>query len=118
MQKSGTRNLNIHLGPDARKFENLAAKSVSSEDADLLAEAMLEDIAWISKRFDLSRIVLENCPWSVPPDYPVPAGAFLPGVVARVVRESGGGFLLDIAHALLSARWLKMDVDEYLNQMP
>ncbi len=118
MQKTATPNLNIHLGPDGRKFDNIPLASLLPHHANLLAGAMLDDIAWIRERFDLNRIVLENCPWSTRHDYPIPAGAFLPHVVARVVRESGGGFLLDIAHALLSAKWLNMDVYDYLNQMP
>jgi uncharacterized protein len=118
MQKTGTRNLNIHLAPEYRNFENLSVESILPGDADRLSEAMLEDIAWIRPRFDVERTVLENCPWSTRPDYPIPAASFLPQVVARVVHESGCGFLLDIAHALLAAKWLKMDVYDYLKQMP
>lgn len=118
MQKTGTQNLNVHLGPNATNFHEFPAASVLPLAGELIAGAMLEDLAWLVKKFPATRVVLENCPWSTRPEYPIPAGCFLPGVVARVVRESGCGFLLDIAHALLAAKWLKVDVYEYLDQMP
>ena len=42
----------------------------------------------------------------------------LPEMITRVVNETGCGLLLDISHAIISAKSLGIDPDEYISQLP
>jgi uncharacterized protein (UPF0276 family) len=44
--------------------------------------------------------------------------AVLPDFIAQVISETGCGFLLDTAHAKISAHWREWDVREYIERLP
>lgn len=41
-----------------------------------------------------------------------------PSVLSEIVRETGCGFLLDIAHAQMTSMCLRLDVKNYISQLP
>ena len=89
-------------------------------------EAVVEHTARVlsplCKRFGAENIVIENL------RYPEPAGVWKdvllqeiadPAVISEVVRRTGCGFLLDIAHAILACEGSgRADVKAYLNALP
>jgi uncharacterized protein (UPF0276 family) len=116
--RTETRYVNTHLAPRAADFPGLALDSSDPAFADLLAEAMQRDIAPLVKRFGADRIILEIACWDPDPEWQIPRLVLEPERVARIVRESGCGFLLDVAHARLNAIHLGMDERDYLSQLP
>jgi uncharacterized protein (UPF0276 family) len=118
MEKTNTRNMNMHLGPDALEFDGMTDQSQSPQEVDLLYRTMLDDIAVVTDRFGADRVVLENCPWSTQPTYRIPAAVLHPELITKIVRETKSGLLLDIAHALIAAKWLKQDIYQYLDKLP
>jgi uncharacterized protein len=118
MNKTGTRNINIHLGPDVKDFDGMIDHTQNDEQVATISDAMLDDIAYIVERFGSDRVVLENCPWSTRPEHRIPAAVLRADVIANTVRQSHCGLLLDIAHALLASKWLGQNVYEYLESLP
>jgi uncharacterized protein (UPF0276 family) len=41
-----------------------------------------------------------------------------PGIITKMIYESGCSFLLDISHAYCASRWLNMNFIEYLKKLP
>jgi uncharacterized protein (UPF0276 family) len=118
MNKTNTKNINIHLGPDVKDFDGMVDHTQDPQQIAVIGEAMLEDIAFVAQRFGKDRVVLENCPWSTRPEYRIPAAVLRADVIAETVRRSGCSLLLDIAHALLASKWLGQDVHDYLKSLP
>ncbi len=87
---------------------------------EMVIERALRDLRRLGERFGMENIVLENVP------YPtrgwigelLPAVAD-PAVISEVVRRSGCGFLLDIAHALHACEALgDGDARAYIEALP
>jgi uncharacterized protein (UPF0276 family) len=118
MKKTNTRNMNVHLGPDALEFDGMADHTQSPAEVAMLCRTMLEDIEVVTDRFGADRVVLENCPWSTQPTYRIPAAVLQPDLISKIVRETKTSLLLDIAHALIAAKWLGQDIFNYLDSLP
>lgn len=100
------------------------AKSDFAPAASITAESVIEHatrvLAPLRERFGAENIVVENIPF--PPggwmDAPLPEVADSE-VISEVVRRSGCGFLLDIAHAIRACEGTgRSDVKAYLNALP
>jgi uncharacterized protein (UPF0276 family) len=118
LKKTGTQNINIHLGPSVSDFAGMMDHTQTPQEVETLSRTMLADIAWVADRFGPERVILENCPWSPHPNYRIPAAVLRAEFITNIVRESGCGLLLDITHALIAAKWLEQDVYEYLESLP
>ncbi|MBE3590382.1 MAG: DUF692 family protein [Firmicutes bacterium] len=107
LERTGTPYVNLHLAP--RSF---------AEDASptLLADRLVEDVMKMAARYGAHRVIVENVPYR--PGGKVPRAAVEPDVIGRVVRETGCGFLLDVAHARIAARSLGVDERVYIEALP
>lgn len=108
--------INTHFALAQSEF---AAGSVSPEAVIQRAARILSPLC---ERFGAENIVIENVP------YPAPAGVWKdalieeiadPAVISEVVRRSGCGLLLDIAHAIRACEGTgRADVKAYLKALP
>ncbi|GAB1421153.1 hypothetical protein MASR2M15_12970 [Anaerolineales bacterium] len=113
LAKTETRFVNAHICPSSTIFG-------SGVDADFVIEALLKEIGLLGQHFGMDRIIIENVP------YPDPGfndalliEAVQPAVIRALVVESGCGFLLDIAHALLACEGIgQQDVCQHLTDLP
>ncbi len=118
LSTSDTPHVNLHLSPHPSCFESMALETRDPADGERLIQAMLDDIRFFSSRFGKEKIVLENHPWTLNPKHLVIRPAIEATTITRVVRESGCRLLLDITHARISARYLGVDVREYMSSLP
>lgn len=101
-----------------------ALRSEFAPDTPITAEAVIEravrDVELLGERLSNDRIVVENVPY--------PTGFWYhdllpevvdPSVISEIVRRSGCGLLLDIAHAIRACEGTdRADIRAYLNAMP
>jgi len=83
-----------------------------------LIDAMRRDIDAVLARFEPEQVILENVMWDPEPDWVIPRPVLEPDVITQVVRESGCGLILDLAHADISARHFGVDAREYICGLP
>ncbi|HNT54302.1 MAG TPA: DUF692 family protein [Anaerolineaceae bacterium] len=79
-------------------------------------QGMVQDLRELAARFGPGNVVLENMPFYI--KLPHLRLAVDPVVISRVLAESGCGFLLDTAHARITAAALGLDVYEYIQALP
>ena len=106
--------VNTHLAALASDFEDGEAM-----DAEAVIQRAVRDVEYLGRRFGNDRIVVENVPYPVGWDQGLLAEVADPAVVSEVVRRSGCGLLLDVAHAIRACEGTgRRDVKGYLNAMP
>lgn len=73
----------------------------------------------LCERFGAENIVIENIPYPLGWESAVPQEVVDPAVISEVVRQTGCGLLLDIAHAIRTCEGSgRADVKAYLNALP
>ncbi|MHB0877440.1 MAG: multinuclear nonheme iron-dependent oxidase [Anaerolineae bacterium] len=87
----------------------------AGDDAAILAEHATRDVKAVVARLGPEHVVVEHSP---PIGGRMARAAFDPAVISRVVEESGCGFLLDLAHARLSAIHTGVDSQAYVERLP
>ncbi len=91
--------------------------TTNKSDIDYVYQIILSDVTELVKRFGSDRIIIENSP------YHGDAGNTLrlcvePGLISRIIEETGCGLLLDISHAIITSIYIGMDPLEYLSKLP
>ncbi len=115
LRTTATQYVNTHLAPHASTF-NMPFTSTDAQFIEPLVEAMLSDVEHMVKHFGRENIILENANYD--PNYQVPTLVIQPEIITRVVTESGCGFLLDLAHAHMSASYFGVDTRNYIKRLP
>ena len=115
LAQTDTPWVSLHLGPEPEDHPDIPLKSFAPEHVERVTAALIRDVSAVVARFGPERVVGENIfgyyeghLWA----------AALPDVLHRVIEATGCGFLLDLSHARLAARDLKMDPRAYLNALP
>lgn len=116
-QITGTPFINLHLDSKQSYFPWLSVDTTHKSDIDPVIKVILSDVMMFVDRFGSDRIIIENSP------YHGDIGNTLrlcvePELITRVVEETGCGLLLDISHAVITAKQLGMHPYEYLSQLP
>jgi len=116
LKQTDTPYVNTHLAPRAGDFPDLALEALDAPSVERLVQAMRRDIAPLVERFGAQKVILENACWD--PDWEIPLAVLEPEIICQMVYETGCGFLLDVAHARMSALYLGIDAREYLSRLP
>jgi uncharacterized protein len=116
-QTTHTPYINLHMDCKHKRFPHMDIETTSNSDRRKVYDQLLSDIMSVVERYDPSRVILENSP------YRGGSGKLLrpsvePDIIARLVEETGCGFLLDISHAVITARYFSVDAQEYLSYLP
>ena len=114
---TNTPFINLHLDAKQRNFPWLSVNTTNMSDIDYVYQIILSDVTELVKRFGSDRIIIENSP------YHEDAGNTLrlcvePGLISRLIEETGCGLLLDISHAIITSIYLGMEPLEYLSKLP
>jgi sugar phosphate isomerase/epimerase len=114
---TGTPYINLHLDTQREYFQGLPIDTTDPADIKRLLSVMISDVLHVVEHFGSDRVIIENSP------YRGETGNTLrpcvePDLISRVVEETGCGFLLDIAHAFISAHYLGMNQLEYFSRLP
>lgn len=108
-------HVNVHLSPERGFFPQLRARGLTAAEMDDLAAAMLTDLLAVVRRFGAERVAAENDPAFEGYNF---VEMLEPGIITRLVEEAGCGLLLDVAHTCISAPFLGMTAQEYMEALP
>ena len=118
LEISATPYLNVHLSPRASLLDNMALDTRRPCDREQLVDAIKRDVDRFTTLFPQQAIILENVMWAPDPPWEIPLPALDPELIHAIVEDSGQGFLLDLAHAAISADFLGIDRREYIQRLP
>ncbi len=111
---TGTRYVNTHFGPKAKQYPSIPIDSREPLHINQVVAGTLRDLEPLIKRFGAERVLVEN----IVNENGWLTIAALPEVIARVLEETGCGFLFDHSHARMAARKLGLDERAYSTAMP
>ena len=110
LESTATVFVNTHFAP-------LASLTGEPPDEEVAVEAAKEDLQILSRHFGIDRIIVENIPW-LPISQHESTIVASAAVISRVIKESGAGLLLDIAHARLAAESAGVTAQDYILALP
>jgi uncharacterized protein (UPF0276 family) len=108
--------LSVHLGFSTAEvhFDGRMYPSTAPLACDALLDALSTNLRALASQIDVP-LLIENLDYN-------PGGAYdclcEPDFIAAVLANTGVGFLLDIAHARVSASHLGMAIEDYLARLP
>jgi uncharacterized protein (UPF0276 family) len=108
LDETGTPFVNLHLTPTRADF-GFASAELSDAQQARVVETMIADVALVARRFGPQRIIVENIPYRGVPErngWEFVRPAVDTAIFTQVLRETGTGLLLDIAHAAITAHTL------------
>ena len=110
--RTETPYLNLHIDPHPRDFPGVPYDTLAPEHGEMLFERAIHDIHAITRRFGADRVIIETA-----------GGHQLrpviePEFIDRVIYETGCGLLLAPSNARLAADRLRMDVYDYIEELP
>ncbi len=117
LAQTGTPFVNVHLQAQSSDFPSVPIDAAAPADASQVVDSLVRDVGIAAARFGPERVIMENVAFRGADRnrlYP----CVDPDVISEVVRRTGCGFLLDTAHARLTALSLGLDVQEYVARMP
>jgi uncharacterized protein (UPF0276 family) len=115
LAQTGTPQVNLHIATTVEDCPGIPLDTTDPTHAEMLVSRLIRDVRAVVERFGPERVVIEN-------DFDngglhlLPT--YLPQTLCRVVEETGCGLLLDVAHARIAARYLGLDVREYIAALP
>ena len=116
LKETRTPYVNLHFITYDRYFPSIPMNSVAEEHKEILIDSVLKDIKLVTDRFGSEQVIIENVVYRA--EGHVLHSAIEPDVISTIVRESGCGLLLDLAHAQLTSKIMGYDVYEYLKGFP
>jgi uncharacterized protein (UPF0276 family) len=111
-----TPYVNTHLAPRASDFADMPLDTTDPVKADILITAMKRDIQPLTARFGREKVIAENAMWDTGWEIPLPV--LEPEIISQVIHDTGVGFLLDLAHARVTALHLGLDPRDYVSRLP
>jgi uncharacterized protein (UPF0276 family) len=112
---TGTPLVNVHLVAPPSAYPGAPLDTDDPAHIAWVTDRLVADVSGIVHRFGAERVIAENNP---PNGDECLRPAFRPDVIATVVRETGCGLLLDLAHVQLAAAALGMEAQHYAEALP
>jgi len=116
-KRSDTPYINLHLDARGSFYPGIPVDTNNKVEKELVYKTILSDVMKVVKRFGAERIIVENC-FSQGEDGKTMRLCEEPELITRVVEETGCGFLLDIAHAIIAAKHIRLKPGEYMSRLP
>jgi uncharacterized protein (UPF0276 family) len=114
---TGTPYINLHLDARQSYYPNLSVDTSDASDVEKVVKIIQSDVMSVVERFGPERVIIENSPYREEEGNTMRL-CILPALISRVLKESGCGMLLDISHAIITAKTLRIGPDEYISQLP
>jgi uncharacterized protein len=115
LDQTGTPLVNVHLVAPPTAYPGVPFDTDDPAHSELIAERLISDVSAVVRRFGAERVIAENNP---PNADECLRPAYRAEVISHVVRETGCGLLLDLAHVRLASRVLGADVRQYAEALP
>lgn len=117
LEQTGTPYINLHIEPEAKYYPALDPNHPDPEQSRQVIDNLLADIQVTVDHFGAGRVIVENAPYH-PEDLRYVRTGMEPAIIRRVIEETGCYFLLDIAHACITARALGYERQAYFAGLP
>ena len=117
LHSTGTPFINLHLDPRQSSYPDLSVDSNNPYVVERLYQIMYTDVKAVVQRFGAERVIVENSPYRGETGKTMRA-CVEPEIITRIVQETGVGFLLDLSHAIISARYLDIEPSKYIESLP
>lgn len=112
LRGSDTRFVNCHINPTAEQFS-------ADIGLEALSASLANEVQLLVDEFGAERVIIENSPHSA---MNIQRGYLLQGthpqIFQSITQETNCGFLLDIAHAVLTCDYTEQNLYDYLNALP
>jgi len=116
-QSTATPYINLHLDARQYYYPDLSVDTTRPAEVERVYKIILSDVLRAVKHFGPERVIIENSPYQGLDGNTM----FLcveAGLITRLIKETGCGLLLDLSHAIITAKFLAMEPDEYISQLP
>ena len=117
MAQTDTPFVNVHLKALTEDFPDMSADTNAPAHVRRITDALVKDVSIAAARFGPERVIVENIVYRGAGDK-VLLPCVDPVVIGEVVSRTGCGFLLDTAHARLTAAALSVEVKDYVARLP
>ncbi|MBM7578167.1 multinuclear nonheme iron-dependent oxidase [Jeotgalibacillus terrae] len=115
--RTQTPYINVHAVAMAKHYPDMDVETEQPSHINKMVDAILRDIEILDREVGAENVIVENVICRGQGENMMRA-AIDPEVLTRIVKETGCGFLLDTAHAQMSAKSLGFDVKEYISSLP
>lgn len=112
-----TPYVNVHAVAFAKDYPNVDVLTTDSYQINKMINSTITDIEFVSQKVDVENIIIENVICRGEGENMMKP-IIDPRVFSEIVKETGCGFLLDIAHAQMTSMCLGLDVKDYISQLP
>jgi len=116
-QLTGTPFINLHLDAKQSYYPGFNVDTEKVSEVEKVFDIILSDIKSVVARFGPEQVIIENSPYQGDEGNSMRL-CVMPDMITRTINETGVGLLLDISHAIISAKSLNMDPVEYISQLP
>jgi uncharacterized protein len=116
-QSTNTPYINLHLDARQSFYPNFSVDTSNPSDVEKVAKIIQSDVMSVVERFGPERVIIENSPYRAEEGNTMRL-CVLPELITRVVNQSGCSLLLDISHAIITAKALGTDPDDYISSLP
>jgi uncharacterized protein (UPF0276 family) len=116
-QLTGTPYINLHLDARQSYYPDISVDTANAAEVEKVAKIIISDVMGVEERFGSERVIIENSPYRGEVDNTMRL-CVQPDMITRIVNETSSGLLLDISHAIISAKSLGIAPDEYIAQLP
>lgn len=117
LHSTSTPFINLHLDSRQSYYPDLSVDTALPAEVNYLYQIMLSDVMAVVQHFGAERVIVENSPYRGESGKTMRA-CVEPEIINRIVEETGVGLLLDISHAIISARYLEMEPCKYIESLP
>jgi uncharacterized protein len=109
--------VNLHIAPYLHWLTENGTHSEADLSEELLYAIARRDIEQATRRFGAENVIIENAPYQDPYGTMARIGVD-PVFLTRLTADTGCGFLLDLAHARITAQQLHIPEEAYVAALP
>ncbi len=117
LEATQTPFVNLHLDARQSYYPKFATDTADPSEVAFVTHTILSDIQQAVVRFGHERVIIENSPYQGLPGNTMRL-CVQPDLISHVIDETNCGLLLDISHAIITARHLEIDPVDYITQLP
>ncbi len=117
LQATRTPFVNLHLDARQSYYPTITTNTAHASEVEAVMRIILSDVEMAVRRFGAERVIIENSPYQGVPGNTMRL-CIQPELITRVIEETGCGLLLDISHAIVTARYLDVDPADYISHLP
>jgi uncharacterized protein (UPF0276 family) len=114
---TNTPYVNLHLDSRQTYYPAFKVDTRIQSEVKVVSEVIFTDISKVTKHFGPDRVIIENSPYQGVEGNTMDL-CIQPNLITQVIQETGCGLLLDISHAIITAKYLHIRPEEYISSLP